>query len=58
MPCNCGRKQMVAKRTRNTANIARQRARLQVRAQIVQEQEKKESAAAKLRELRMKLRGM
>jgi hypothetical protein len=46
------------RRRRTKEEIARQREKLKVRAQLVAEQEKKEVATDNIRMLRQKLRGM
>lgn len=46
------------RRRRTKDEIARQREKLKVRAQLVQEQERKETAMDNIRMLRNKLRGM
>jgi len=47
-----------ARRRRTKEEIARQRNKLKVRAEIVAEQEKQESAREKIKALRMRLRSM
>lgn len=46
------------RRRRTKEEIARQRNKLKVRAEIVSEQEKQELAREKIKALRMRLRGM